>query len=64
MDANTKYELDSIKLELKKIIDELNQISSGVRYDFSGIGNERCSNLIDDVAREYKKARTKLNQIN
>lgn len=63
MDENTRYELDEIKQELKKIIDELNQISAGVRYGFSGIGNERCANSIDDVVRDYRRARTKLNQI-
>ena len=63
MDENTRYELDEIKQELKKIIDELNQISAGVRYGFSGIGSDRCANSIDDVVRDYRRARTKLNQI-
>ena len=41
--------LYNIKRELASIIRELNDISSGVRNDFQGIGSERCADVINKV---------------
>ena len=54
MDANAKYELYLIKTELQGIIDELNNISAGVRRDFSGIGNDKCASSISSSAQHYR----------
>ncbi len=54
MDAKAQQELADIKTELKNIIAELRTISYGVRTGFSGIGSEKCANVIDDVVDQYK----------
>lgn len=63
MDANAQYELYLIKEELRKIINELSAVSTGVRYNFSGIGNDRCANTIDLVIEQYKTVSKKLAKI-
>lgn len=64
MDANAQYELYQIKTELQSIIDELYNISGGIKNDFEGIGNIQCSNSIVKVINQCKKAKTKLNSMN
>ena len=64
MDASTKAELESIKRELRSIINELDEISRGVKKDFVGIGNERCAACISQVAEKYREASRKINNIN
>ena len=63
MDASAKNELESIKRELNSIIKELESISSGVRKDFVGIGNEQCADSIDIVLNQYYLVRRKLNNL-
>ena len=63
MDAKARNELDSIKSELRSIISELESISTGVRRDFSGIGNDKCADCIDNVLDQYRYVRRKLNNI-
>lgn len=63
MDAGAARELESIKSELNSIIGELESISSGVRKDFTGIGNEQCANCIDNVLNSYYSVRRKLNNL-
>lgn len=64
MDANAQYELYLIKKELQIIINELDNISYGVRRDFSGIGSEKCSDCISNVANKYRSVKYKLDNIN
>ena len=63
MDAGARSELQSIKTELRSIIAELESISNGVRYDFQGIGSDRCANSIDHVIERYRTALRKLNNL-
>ena len=63
MDANAQRELHEIKFELNNIINEMRNISSGVRRDFSGIGNEKCSDSINRVIDQYVYVQRKLNNI-
>jgi len=63
MNTSAQYELVNIKNELANIIDELKEISSGVRNDFTGIGNELCSNCIDKVIEKYTWVLRKLGNI-
>lgn len=63
MDANAKAELASIKKELDSIIKELESISSGVRKDFTGIGNDKCADCIDRVLDQYYVVRKKLKNL-
>ena len=63
MNASAKNELAAIKTELNSIIRELESISSGVRRDFVGIGNEKCADCIDRVISNYYTVRSKLNNL-
>ena len=63
MDASARNELDSIKRELNLIIRELESISSGVRNDFIGIGNDKCADCINKVLDQYYYVRKKLNNL-
>ena len=63
MDVNTQRELYEIKIELRNIINEMRSISSGVRRDFSGLGNEKCSDSINRVIDQYTYVQSKLNNI-
>lgn len=63
MKTNINTELNSIKSELSSIISELESISYGIRRDFSGIGNEKCSDCIDSVTSKYRTVKGKLDKI-
>lgn len=63
MNVDAKRELDSIKTALSAEIRELGDISSGLRRDFTGIGTERCADVIDGVISKYKTVLRKLNNI-
>lgn len=64
MKAAAQAELQSIKYELDSIINELESISTGIRQDFRGIGNERCAECIERVTYQYRVAKRKLSNIN
>ena len=64
MNANARTELNSIKQEVASIINELKDISQGVRRDFVGIGNDKCASCIDLVVNQYQKVYNELNNIN
>jgi uncharacterized membrane protein YgcG len=63
MDQNARNELDAIKRELWSIIKELEDISTGVRKDFAGIGNDKCADAINIVVNQYYTVYKKLNNI-
>ena len=63
MDNSAKVELESIKTELRSIIQDLEDISKSVRGEFVGIGSDKCANCIDNVVGKYRKALKKLNNI-
>ena len=63
MDSNSQYELYLIKSELQSIIDELNNISLGVKRDFNGIGNEKCSSSISNSAQHYREVKAQLEKM-
>lgn len=64
MDNNANYELYQIRQELKKIIDELDTVSNGVRKDFDGIGNDVCATAITKAANNYRSLKKQLDKIN
>lgn len=55
--------LNESKKELRSIINELRSIESGVRYDFSGIGENLCANCIDKIADRYEGVLNRLNRV-
>lgn len=60
MDASARAELNAIKSELRSIITELENISSGLRREFKGIGADVCAKRIDDAVSNYEAAYRKL----
>lgn len=63
MDSASRNELESIKRELNSIIGELDSISSGVRRDFRGIGNDTCANCIDRHISSLRSAKWSLDHL-
>lgn len=63
MDANSQYELYLIKKELQSIINELDDISGGIRRDFCNIGNEQAAECVSRVAEKYRVAKRKLENL-
>lgn len=63
MNPYSGSELSAIRRELDSIILELESISTGLRKDFTGIGNEKCANSIDRALAHYYSVRRKLNNI-
>jgi len=60
----SQHELDAIKNDLQSIINELEDIASGIKRDFIGIGNEQCASVIIEEAERYRKVKRKLDGIN
>lgn len=56
-------ELTSIRNELGSIISELENISAGIKRDFTGIGNDRCAASIDKALSQYYSVSRKLNNL-
>ena len=63
MDASAQRELYSIKVELNNIIQEIEDISVGIRKEFIGIGSEKCANSINVVINQYYQVKRKLNNL-
>lgn len=64
MDQRAMYELESIKSELKSIINELENIESGLRRDFVNIGTEKAADCVLKAVNNYKTVKKKLDNIN
>ena len=56
--------LNECRSELRSIIKELQDIESGVRRDFAGIGQDLCGNCIGKIAGKYEWVLTRLNNVN
>ena len=55
--------LDECRSELRAIIRELEDIESGVRRDFTGIGEQLCGDCISKVINNYEYMLRKLNNV-
>ena len=55
--------LNSCKSELRSIIRELEKIEEGVRYGFTGIGQEHCADSLNSVIRKYRNVLYRLEQV-
>lgn len=64
MDANSQYELNSIKQELQSIIRELDDVAYGLDADFSNIGNDKAASCVSSVASRYRRVKQKLDNVN
>lgn len=63
MDAKARSELYAIKLELNAVIRELQDISSGLKKEFTGIGCEQCAACVDRVVSQYQAVKRKLDKL-
>jgi len=63
MPNNLSSDITTIKVELQKVINELESISKGIRQEYEGIGNVECANCLDKVIDQYELAKSKLNSI-
>ncbi len=63
MDAKSQYELYLIKQELQSIINELDDVASGIKKDFCNIGNEQAAACVYKVAEKYRTAKRSLEKI-
>jgi hypothetical protein len=63
MGSREKRELSSIKSELRSLISELDQVAHGMNSDFSGVGNDRCSQSISSVANQCRSSLQRMNSI-
>ncbi len=63
MDQKALQELYSIKAELLRIINELEDIERGLRNDFSNIGTEKAADCISKVIKNYRTVKRKLDNI-
>ena len=55
--------LDECKTELRRIIEELQDIETGVRRDFSGIGEQLCGNCIGLMINKYEYVSRELKNV-
>lgn len=63
MSQDSEYELYLIKRELQGIIEELGNISSGVRQSFSGVGNEKCAECLSMAQKHYTDVKKQLDKV-
>ena len=56
--------LDACRNELRAIIRELRDIERGVRSDFTGIGQDMCSNCVGKIADHYESVLRRLERVN
>ena len=56
--------LEACRGELQSIIRELRDIETGIRNDFSGIGQEMCANCVNQLIGHYGRQLTTLNNVN
>lgn len=63
MNINEQRELENIKQELKSIVNELYSISSDVRKDNFGIGNDTCADGISRIAGYYNELEKRLERM-
>lgn len=64
MNNQNKYELFQIKKELGSIIAELDDIAYGVKRDFKGIGENKCSDSISRLSDYYRYVLKQLDRMN
>ena len=56
--------LSECRSELRSIISELESIESGVRRDFTGIGEQLCGDCLSGVISKYESVLRRLNNVN
>ena len=60
MSGKLTAELESIKSELLAIANEIDGISSEIRRDFEGVGNDRCAKSLDGFSSHCRYVKKRL----
>lgn len=55
--------LNSCRNELRSIINELRAIEDGIRWQFSGIGQENCADCLETVIVKYRYVLNRLENV-
>ena len=55
--------LSDVRTELRSIIQELQNIESGVRSGFTGIGQDMCANGVVEVINHYQRMLNRLDSM-
>lgn len=62
--ANARSEVNALIREINGIINELTDISYGLKSQFKGIGTEKCAASIDSVVSNCRSVKSKLQNMN
>ncbi|MEE1517040.1 MAG: hypothetical protein UF228_05535 [Lachnospiraceae bacterium] len=63
MAQRVDVKLENVKVELGKIIDDIEELAQFIQYSAEGIGTDICANKMREVANEYRAALNKLNKV-
>lgn len=63
MAQTPKQELSNIKSELRSIIAQISNVSDDINNN-QGIGIEKCTQSLKNIAQQYRRILSKLEQIN
>ena len=62
--ASARSEVNALASQLTALVAKLEDVSNGLRTDFSGIGNERCAQSIDSAIKDCRSVISKLKNMN
>jgi len=60
LSAKLKSDYNGIKAEFNSLIRELEALADEIKADSDGINENRCANVLDNVADDLRKQRSKL----
>lgn len=63
MAQTTQQELNNIKSDLRAIIAQISNVSDDINNN-QGIGIEKCTQSLKNIAQQYRRILSKLEQIN
>ena len=65
MDSSARSQLNSIKSDLRSVINQLENIADSLRDtgNYQNIGADICANKLDEAATKYRNVLNKLNNL-
>ncbi len=63
MTGSEYAELEAVIRKLRAVIYELEDLSAGIRADFTGIGNEYCAQAVDAAADKCRTVKRRLENL-
>ena len=63
MAQRVDVKLENVKAELRKIIEDIEELAQYIQYSAEGIGTDICAARMREVANEYRGALAKLNKV-